>query len=210
MSKKYKIIIAVLSLLLVGGGAFWILKPKVNPGYEAKEIRIEQAEVPKISNLIYRDSSGFSFNYPSLITVNEVELDDSSVFSSLELTGTNNSKIKLRIADSKFNDIEEWQKNFELDQSITQSSHLLWVDIPAIQVVYGAPKMLLTVAVENGVIYSLESELDNGGFFDQAHETILSSFEFDPSVMKETKVDAEVSQESSESADVVLIEETLE
>lgn len=206
MSKKIKIFIAVLAGLVLVGGSFVLLKPKKDSGLVEKEISIKQAEVPAIDTLTYKDSAGFSFEYPSLLKITEVEVDDDSIFSALELEDFKGDKMMVRVADSVYDNTDDWQEDFENKNVISDLDRVMFSDIPAVKFMFGAPILLKTVGVENKIIYSIENAADNGGFFDQAHTQVLESFRFDDSVYKDG---VEVEEESSNES-IVLIEELLE
>ncbi|MEA3355246.1 MAG: hypothetical protein U9Q63_02045, partial [Patescibacteria group bacterium] len=97
MSKKIKIFIVAIVVLLLGGGSYILLRPKNKSGFVEREISIKQTEVPTIETMVYKDSAGFSFEYPSLLKVNEVEIDDDSIFSSLELVDNNKKKLIVKV-----------------------------------------------------------------------------------------------------------------
>ena len=208
MSKKVKIIIAVLVVAGLSLGSFILLKPKKDQGLVEKEISIKQAQVPKIETMLYKDPAGFSFEYPSLFEVTEVEIDDDEVFSSLELTDSSESKIIVRVSDSVYDDTDEWQEMFEEMNVISEIEKVMFSDIPAIQFMSGAPILLKTVGVESKIIYLVESEADNGGFFDQAHKQVVDSVVFDDFVYG--RAGEQESEETGNDEDVVLIEEILE
>ncbi|MBU1085442.1 MAG: hypothetical protein ABIJ43_01875 [Candidatus Beckwithbacteria bacterium] len=203
MSKKIKIFIAVLVVLIINGGAYVLLKSKKENEFIEKEISIKQAEVPTIETMIYKDSAGFSFEYPSLLSVTEVEFDDDSIYSSLELVDSSDKKLIVKVIDSVYDDTDEWQKVFEEKNVISEMKKVMLVDIPSIQFMFGAPILLKTVGVENKILYTIENPADNGGFFDQTHAQILETFKFDESVYG-----GNVNKTSGE--DIILIEELLE
>jgi len=208
MSKGMKILIWIMAVLLIGGWAGWMLWPRKTDSFVEKEISIKQTTIPEAEKTVYEDWAGFRFEHPKSLKVEEVETDDETIYSSLELTAVDGKKLLLRIVDSQFKDFEEWKKEFEADNVAVGLREIYWVDIPGLQLRYGAPKKLLTVALEDGVIYRLEGPTDEGGFWDEAHQLILNSFEFDESVMiKEAEEEIEV--ETDEEADIILLEETI-
>jgi len=208
MSKRFKGFILIISVISIGAFAFNSLKPKGNAGFVEKEISIKQATIPGGENKIHEDLAGFSFEYPDNLKVQEVEIDDKAIYSSLELMAFNGEKLTLKIADTKFKDLESWQKNFENSNVAFKVNNIYWVDIAGKQLQHGAPKKLLTIAVEANVLYQIESPVDNDGFWDQAHQLILNSFEFDESVIiQEESVQG---AEDAENEDIILIEETKE
>ena len=208
MSKWKKLIIGLIAIVIVSGGAILVLKQKSNDVFVQREISIEQAEVEQVTTETYRDEAGFRFDHPASLIVNEVELDDADVYSSIELEGEFDEKISIRIADTKTENLEEWQTEFEEKNVVIEIDEIFLADIDGLQVVYGAPKKLLTVAVDGGVLYTISSPADEG-YWDKIHEQILNSFEFDESVYV-SEDDLKESQVQEVESDIVLIEEILE
>lgn len=207
MSKGVKLLILGGAVLLIGGWAGWMLWPKRSSEFAEKEINIQQAEIPAIENVVYTDWAGFSFEHPDNLTIEELEVDDKTVYSSLELTAVDEKKLTLKIANSRFKDLEAWKESFEAVNVVISLRDVYWVDIPGLQVVYGAPKKLLTVAVEDGVLYQLESPTDEGGFWDETHQLILNSFEFAESVMVNEETEVQIEEETGK--DIILLEEEI-
>lgn len=208
MSKGTKGLILLIGVLGIGGWTAFMLWPKGNSDFIEKEISIEQAGLPSTENVIYEDWAGFSFEYPNSLKVEEIEVDNATIYSSLELTATDGQKLTLRIADSQFRSLDEWKENFEAKNVAVSLKKAYWVDMAAFQLNYGAPKKLLTVAVDDGAIYRVESLADDGGFWDQTHQLILNSFEFDESVLiqpQETEITT-----IEEDEDIILLEEIIE
>lgn len=206
MSKKFKIGLAILITLGIGAMAFWQLKlvnHKVKP--EA-EINIKEAVLPLAKTLTYEDWAGFKFDYPESLKIEEVEIDDKTVYSSLELTATNGEKLNLRVADTEFKDIGEWQKEFEKKYLVTLVKDVLWEEMAARQLVYGAPKRLMTIAIDNGVLYSLDSLKDEYEFWEKTQNSIVNSFMFTQTAENQAK--PSVTPEANE--EIVLVEETIE
>ena len=208
MSKRFKGFILIISVISIGTFAFKSLKSGNNASFVEKEISIKQATIPSGENKIYEDLAGFSFEHPDSLKVEEVEIDDKAIYSSLELISFNGEKLTLKIADTKFKNLESWQKNFENSNVAFKVDNIYWADIAGKQLQHGAPKKLLTIALEANVLYQIESLADNDGFWDQAHQLILNSFEFDESVIIQDKSAQET--ESAENEDIILIEETKE
>lgn len=195
-----------MALVLVGAGL--TIYSSLKPGQEEfvqTEVNIsELATTEEIA--IYEDWAGFRFEYPQQLKVEEIELDDKTVYSSLEIAGLKDKKIGLRISDTKYEDIDQWQEEFETGNVIIEIKDIYWVDMPGRQLSYGAPQKLLSVTVDEQVIYILESPADRGGFWDKTHQMILNSFEFtgeaEPAEQKQ-----EVDSPAEEEADIILLDE---
>ena len=206
MSKKFKrIIIGLIGLIVVGVG-WWLLKPRVEDVFVEKEISIKQAGTGAGEVLTYTDLSGFSFEYSSDLKISEIEVDDPTVYSSLEMIGSEPGKLTLRISDTKFKDIDSWQKDLEKNEVISEVGLVMLDDISAVQFSYQAPRLRKTVGIENLVIYELEAPADNG-YWDNMSEKIRQSFKFDPSVYPKTESVAPIIKNSEE---VILLEEKYE
>lgn len=206
MSKKFKIGLAILITLGIGAIAFWQLKLVNHKAKPEAEINIKEVVLPLAKTLTYEDWAGFKFDYPESLKIEEVEIDDKTVYSSLELTATNGEKLNLRVADTEFKNIGEWQKEFEKKYLVTLVKDVLWEEMAARQLVYGAPKRLMTMTINNGVIYSLDSLKDEYEFWEKTQNLIVNSFMFTQTAENQAK--PAVTPEANE--EIVLLEETIE
>ena len=206
MSKKFKIGLAILITLVIGAMAFWQLKLVNRKAKPEAEINIKEAVLPLTKTLTYEDWAGFKFDYPESLKIEEVEIDDKTVYSSLELTAANGEKLNLRVADTEFKNIAEWQKEFEKKYLVTLVKDVLWEEMAARQLVYGAPKRLMTLTIDNGVLYSLDSLKDEYEFWEKTQNSIVNSFMFTQTAENQAK--PAVTPEANE--EIVLVEETIE
>jgi len=210
MSKKSKVTFALISTFLISSIAFIILNPKKPSSQPESEVTIEQNVVLGSSTVIYEDWAGFSFEYTEGLIIQEVELDDDNIYSSLEIVGPDNQKIILKIANSQYQDLETWQEEFEKNNLVSSIQEIYWADIPGLQLLYGAPKKLLTVAYNDNIFYYLESPTDDG-FWEKTHNNILNSFEFTlfETITDEIKPSPSPESEPEATPDIVLIEEEI-
>lgn len=209
MSKFKKIVIGLVSLIIIGGGTFFVLKPEADSELEERQISIKQAEISEVESKTHDDFAGFSFNYPGELKIQEVEIDDETVYSSLEIRSLEGGKITLRIADTKIKSLDEWQAAFEEKNVIISIQDAFFSDIEAKTAVYGAPKEIKTVAVEGGIMYELTGLADEG-YYEKVHEEILNSFEFESSVFEEEEEIDPVEGEDLKGEEIILIEEVVE
>lgn len=204
-SKPVKLIILGLAVTAVLGWAGWqFFKPKTKDSFSQKQISIKPAELPEVTKTTYKDWAGFSFDYPDILTVKEVELDNPQVYSSLELAGSDGKKLTIRVADTPNANLIDWQKSFNRQYSIRKIDQTTLADLPALKLAYGAPEMLLTVAIADGIIYQVESGADSG-FWDRTHGDLVASWKF---INVGGADSAGVS--SSQSEAITLIEEAIE
>jgi hypothetical protein len=206
MSKKLKLLIAIILIVVASVVVFRLLKPRSSVPAPALEVSVKEANVLGSDTVVYQDWAGFSFSYPQELKIEEVELDDASVYSSLEISGPDGQKLTLKIADTQFASLADWQESFEQSNVPSSVKNITWVDIPGLQLTYGAPQKLLTVAYENNVLYRLESLLDQSGFWTKTHQLILDSFKFAPEAMPSAAADQ---PSATESPDIILLEEEI-
>ncbi|MFH0942650.1 MAG: hypothetical protein V1810_00570 [Candidatus Beckwithbacteria bacterium] len=209
MSKKFKWLIIGLIVLISAGAGWWLLKPKASDSFVEKEISIKQARPGVAEILTWQDLSGFSFEYSADLKIAEIELDEPTVYSSLEMSGSEPGKLTLRISDTKFNNINTWQKDFEKKEVINELRIVSLDDLSAIQFEYQAPKLRKTVGIDNKIIYELEAPADDG-YWDNMSEMIRQSFKFDESIYAKPKTAEPVSPGISNSEEVILLEEKYE
>lgn len=194
----------LLALSVLAAAGWLLFKPQTRDSFSQKEISIKQADIPDVNAALYEDWSGFKFTYPDILTVKEVELDNPRVYSSLEISGADAKRLTVRVADTEIANLTDWQKDFNQQNSIRKIDQTALADLPALRLQYGAPEMLLTVAINSGVIYQIESLADDG-FWNRTHEDLVSSWQF----TNMAGADA-AETPSSQSETITLIEETVE
>ncbi|HKZ35137.1 MAG TPA: hypothetical protein VJ242_00345 [Patescibacteria group bacterium] len=208
MSKKLRLIIAVILVVLLAAGLFWYFKTQnPNSGLVQKEISIQEAGIGSSNYLTHDNFAGFSFQYPDNMTLKETELENPAVYASVELDAASGETISLRIYDDRFADTDEWLNVFEANNVIVDMSNVLWADIPAKSFATGTPQKLYTVAIDEGVVYRLESPISSS-FLREAHEHLISSFQFtqESTIGNQTQT----APEESEDAYITLIEEIIQ
>lgn len=206
-SKSTKLIILGLLILGVLGWAGWqLFWPKTKDSFSQKEISIKQAEIPDVNTAPYEDWSGFKFDYPDILTIKEVELDNPGIYSSLEISGTDGKHLSIKVADTQIGGLIDWQKSFNQQNSVRKIDQTTLADLPALKLQYGAPEMMLTVAIDSGIIYQIESLADDG-FWNRTHEDLIASFQFTNTAQGGA---ADASAPASQGETVTLIEETVE
>lgn len=208
MKSKKVVLVLVLGLITATlGWTGWMLwHPRPKDDFSQKEISIKQADVPGAATVTYNDWSGFKFDHPDSLTVKEVELDNPSVYSSLEIYGSDAKKLTIRLADTQAADLTAWQKNFMQQNSVRKIDQTSLGDLPALSLRYGAPENRLTVAVDSGIIYQITSQTDNG-FWDRTHEDLVSSWTFTNTV---TSGQPAAPANTGEDETITLIEETVD
>lgn len=196
-SKQIRWITAGIILLATAGWAWWQLKPTTKDTNTQKEINIQPAELPKVETTTYNDWSGFKFDYPNILTVKEVELENPQVYSSLEISGADGKRLTVRVSDTQTANLIDWQKSFNQQNSVRKIDQASLANLPGLKLQFGAPEMFLTVAIDNGIIFEVQSTADDG-FWDRTHNDLVASWQFsNPG-------------EASQNDAVTLVEETVE
>lgn len=203
-SKQIKWIAAGIILLATAGWTWWQLKSKTKETNTQKEINIKPAELPKVETTVYEDWSGFKFDYPNILTVKEVELDNPQVYSSLEISGADGKRLTVRVSDTQAANLIDWQKSFNQQNSVRKIDQTSLANLPGLKLQFGAPEMFLTVAIDSGIIYEVQSTADDG-FWDRTHNDLVTSWQF-----TNTATSQPASAEAPAGEAVTLVEEIVE
>lgn len=180
MSKKGVLLIGVLFLVLAAGGeSFFYLKNKqaeslVSPTSEAPSQSSSQTQ-----NLTYEDEAGFSFQYPNTLGVVEIEINDPSLYSSLELSSKKfpGEKIIVKIMDTNVSTVDQWLKKNPQTGVVGSSSQITLAGMNGQQLSFNNPAKNLILVIDSGILYELEAP-SGDSFWDDSFKTISSSFQF--------------------------------
>lgn len=175
MSKKYLIIGTVLLVLVLGAAGGYFLFSRKNfdqagsslpdGSFNANQSGVNQKfNDPLVS---YQDGSGYSFSYPQTITVKDVTPNDDNYYSALELSRDGKTmKVNITVGN-----IDPYKTN----KSAALVGSTTLAGITANQ--YSLAGNLVTVAIDQGVLYVLDGPKD-AGFWEDAQGKIVSSFKF--------------------------------
>lgn len=174
---KNKLIIAAAVLTIAGLAlaAVFLFKPqdKTSPLPFAGQGSVGKETAEKVEgDKIYKDEAGFSFKYPKDITVADITPSDSAYYSMVSLK-KGGQEMTIAMKDAGFKDIAEWLGKDEAAPSgAVLSGAVSLAGIPAKQ--YSTGKELLTIAVDQGVLYLIRGPKD-GGYWDSVHDIAVST-----------------------------------
>lgn len=170
------IIVLILGWVFVfGKGKDGIVSPM--PDTASDQAASSQAGTEKL--LKYEDEAGFSFEYPEGLEVKDVTPEDKITYSELEISSFQHPGIaKIRVADTQCLTIENWVRKCNSRKEFGDSRDVTLAEIEGKQVRLSDPKILQTVAIEDGVEYIIESPLaePDGAFWNKVHNDIVFSF----------------------------------
>lgn len=174
MSKKTFLIlgVSILVLLIFGGSSFYLYtklshQNLANPQVESKPETL----------LLYEDEAGFSFQYPNTLGVVEKDVNDETVYSSLELSGKSHpgEKMTIKITDTALSTVDKWlEKNSQAGNLLTSNAISL-AGMKGESFQYANPAKNLTLVIDSGILYYLDSPSDRG-FWDKTFNFVSSSF----------------------------------
>jgi len=172
MSKNSRITVAVAFALSVGV-TFTIIKLKA-PASKSLGSPLTSLPTPAVSapaaDKLYQDESGFSFKYPSDLTISDDTPDDDVYYSRLKLKKADGTMLELSIKDISYDSIDSWSAK-ELKSS-TPAGSLDFGKISAKQ--FRLTGRLVTAAVAGKILYQLQSP-DND-YWQKIHRQIAVSF----------------------------------
>ncbi|MEK7526706.1 MAG: hypothetical protein AAB546_04480 [Patescibacteria group bacterium] len=152
MSKTNIIVLVLIVFLLVAGGVglYLTLKPKDTKNSQASSDFYNGTTIlptPNTNELIYKDSSGFSFKYKSGYSVKDVTPDDADTYSVVSIA-KGNEVLTLSIKDTKYKTLMDWEKD---NKTASMVGAVNLSGMSAKQ--YLLAGNTLTVAIDQGVIY---------------------------------------------------------
>lgn len=175
MSKRYIVIASVLLVVFLGLVGGYIVFSRANTTDSSQSsisdltsnLGSDSGSKFNETQNSYEDDSGYSFSYPQSLKVNDVTPEDDNYYSALELTKGGDS-IKIDITDGN---VDPYKK----DKSASLTGSTTLGGITANQ--YSKEKRLVTVAIDQGVLYVISGPMDSG-FWEDAQSKIISSFKF--------------------------------
>lgn len=168
MSKKTLIIISAVLLVIVAAAGGVYLASRYRKSTSESPASFFPATNPfvaKEEDVSYYDESGFSFQYPQSFKISDETPEDSSYYTLLVLSKDDQS-IKITVkdtADKKTDALGDLLGALTLD------------NISAKQ--YKKGNNLITAAIDQGVLYSIEGPKD-GGYWEEVQGKIASTFKF--------------------------------
>lgn len=174
MSKKYFVVGIVLAVIVLGSiGGYFVFKGNTQSDLNDFSQTNSQSYMADSSAqfndplISYSDPSGYSFSYPKTMDVKDVTPSDNDYYSAVELSKGNNS---LKI-DIKTGNIDPYKN--DKSSKLVGSTSLAGISTNQYQV----GDRLVSVAIDQGVLYVFDGPKDSG-YFEDAQGKIISSFKF--------------------------------
>jgi len=173
MSLKQILVIAVLALIVGGGGMAAAVKFKNVP--KQSEVTPEIAVSPTLeptkiptNYLTWNDEAGFSFQYPEGLAIDK-HPEDSVNYANLTITGKTAGSINILMADDTFKTIDKWAKAGSIDTTLGSKAGKKMIDTSG-ETIIGV--------IDNGVLVTIKREANLSPILETAWEKIIDSFEF--------------------------------
>lgn len=167
-----KLIVLVLALILLGviAGIF-LLGTKQTP------IVPPTSEVfPSSARKQYTDSSGFTFSYPTDLTLQEKGALDSITYADVTLTASKTKgKTTVTVADTQASSLDVWISANNKLASPTSLKTVTLGGLDAREV--RTNNTIITAAIDQGVLFVIKTLFNSDQpFWPRVHEVIASSF----------------------------------
>lgn len=177
MSKR-TIIIILGVLILIAVGAVIFASRQRKEGFVSSVLEVGKPKESGGKSLTYEDESGFSFQYPSTLGVIEKDVNDPTVYSSLELSSKDHlgEKLVVKITDTSLATIDKWLKENPQTGNLANSAEIALGGMSGKNLKYANPSRTLILAVDNGILYRLEASED-GSFWTQALKMVSETFQ---------------------------------
>lgn len=155
----------------------------------------------------YTDETGFKFQYPDNLTLEQKTDLEESEYSVISLKSSDTAgNIAIEITDTKLKDSDQYLLENKISTKSAKLEVINLSDIAGIQISF--EKNITAVAIDNGILYEIKVNMKkNKTFWLDAYKKITSSFEFSES-QEDSAAQTQTSFEETSSDDSV--EETEE
>jgi hypothetical protein len=197
-----KVVWIIVGGILIGavvGGAFFLIQSnKTTHPVELAPVEVEATPIPtiEVKTLKHQNEAGFSFDYPSDVTIKENELGSVSYADLTLLTlDQRYGSITIKIIDTKLKNNAAWQKANKLDQT-AQTEDTMLGDVKALKITESVGTKL--IAVGQSVLYTIEVNSQNDEYWIDIFDQVVSSWKFElPASPTSAKSSGSSSQPSS-------------
>ncbi|MBI5614271.1 hypothetical protein HY947_05075 [Candidatus Gottesmanbacteria bacterium] len=207
MNRKKLIAVALSACVLIASlsSVFVFTKNRENSKRLAQE-KIAIVPTPVVEKLAeWKDPAGFSFSYPEGLTVDKHD-EDQENYAHVEMTLKDKpGNVIVWAKDAPISDLATWVKKEKRFTNAPVLDTTLGGE-NAKKILLNSPKKMVIVgALYDGMLVSVESELDEAGEWQKRHESVVSSLVFGEK--KTTGSSVSSSDSSDEGSDVSIDEE---
>lgn len=207
MNRKKVIIIVASAIILIAGLSLVLVyaKNQENQKRIAQELGVQMPTPVEEKLVEWQDPAGFSFSYPEGLVVDKHD-EDQENYAHVEMSLVEKpGNIIVWANDAPTSDLATWVKKEKrfLDAAVLDTT---LGGENAKKILISTPKKMIVVgAFYDGMLVTVESELDDTGEWEKRHEKVVSSFIFGEKKVESTE--ASTSDSSEEGGDVSIDEE---
>lgn len=168
------LIVIVVGVGLGGLGSGYVLYQKQHASSPVPSVSLTPTpQAPELTT--WNDPAGFSFQYPKTLSLNKHD-EDNQNYAHLEFTSKDNAgNLVVWAKDTTAQDVAGWVKSDKRFSGVNIIDTTLGGQ-PAKKAIID--KMLMTGTVDENIVFSIESTIDDEGYWSKIHDTIASSFKF--------------------------------
>jgi len=175
---KKTILLIVVAVGLIALVIYLIFSPKrssLNTS-QTSLLKTNQEITPSKTLKSYSDPSGFTFNYPDNLSLQNNESTSSAAYADIQLTSKDvGGSLNLKISDTKFATVSAWAKSV----SRQTPKEVSLGNLKALEVTSG-DKVFLG-AVDSGVLFNIEIPVgDKKDFWINVYSKVIQDFSFTP------------------------------
>ncbi|MBI2040324.1 hypothetical protein HYT18_04585 [Candidatus Microgenomates bacterium] len=194
MKKKIILLAGAVGLTVIGLILLYLRQQNPLSSPQSNLVKTVKEVKPSQTYIEYTDPSGFSFSYPDNLSISKAEIEDTTTYADLQLFSQDvNGSITIKITDSKFTSLDDWLKENKIPPD-NISKEVRLGNLNGLEV--RTSDRLLTAALDQGVLFTIELPLIEQDFWMKVYEGILAEFTF-------VSPDTTASQGTSDSSDVI-------
>lgn len=176
MSKKNWLITGGVVLILAIGMVVGLVAQGKKAGVVTPVVTPTPTKVEEEKLVKYEDEAGFSFEYPERLVIKDLTGEEE--YSVLEISSLEHEgKTVIKVVDTKYSSVDDWLKKAKETTEVGGSREIELGGMPGRQIQFENPRRLMTIAIDEGVMFFVESPLEPDGlFWNKVHNSIGSSF----------------------------------
>lgn len=154
--------------------------------------KVSYEVIPSETVKEYSDPSGFTFNYPDNLSLDNNEVADDSTYADIQLSSKDvNGSLSLKITDSKYATLDEWLR---LNKGAVKTTKEVKLgDLKAFEA--KTNDRLFLGALDKGIFFAIEMPLVEENFWTKVYDQILADFSFTAPEIATAQAEADTSSD---------------
>src|SRR3989338_4499392 len=169
---------------------------------EEKDVEVTEKPIPLAK---FDSESGFSFEYPGDLELDNLALPNEDSYANIQLTSKKSTgSTEISVTDTNEKSVQSYAKNNQIN--LDEASPVSFAEIKGQQI--STKNQLITIALDQGILFKITTDLDqNPKYWTGIHSDILSTFKFTETVQPKSTTNTTQTEYINQSDEVEFTEE---